>query len=132
MGNDNFGVALAKELCWICCKEVSWPIIMNKVLTPWHKKKVEEMNGKVIGFSDKPCEECLWIMKNAFIIIGFDEEKSDLKNLPEGFYRTGHIVWVKKDIPLVTEFITEKIPGALEKGFCFMPEETMRQIWLIE
>jgi hypothetical protein len=90
------------------------------------------MHGKVIGFSDKPCEECQENLEKAFLFIGFDEQQSDLDNLPEGLYRTGQIVGTKKDIPLVQEFVKNNQPQAIEKGYIFMPDVIMLELGLIE
>ena len=129
---DKFKVALVKELCIICAKEMDGPIIMNTILSEKEANKVKEMHGKVIGFSDKPCEECQENLEKAFLFIGFDEQQSDLDNLPEGFYRTGQIVGTKKDIPLVQEFVKNNQPQAIEKGYIFMPDVIMLELGLIK
>ena len=54
----NVEVALIKELCPVCCKEIDGPIIMNKMFTEKAAKKIKELNGKVVGFADHCCEEC--------------------------------------------------------------------------
>lgn len=127
-----FEVSLCKEICLICGKEVDGPIVMNSILTEHHARKVKELHGKVIGFAEKPCKECQSDLNKAFLFIGFDESKSDLDNLPEGFYRTGHIVGTKKDIPLVQEFVKKHQPKALEKGYVFMPHTIMAEFGLIK
>lgn len=131
MENNNLEVALTKEICFICGNEVDGPIVMNKILTKEHADQAKKCHNKVIGFTEEPCNECKKNMEKAFMIIGFDEDKSDLTNLPEGFYRTGAIIGVKKDIPLVQEFIKEQQPQAIEKGYIFMPELVMAQLNLI-
>lgn len=98
---NKLGVALVKELCPICAKTIDGPIIMNTVLTKSKAAKVEEMNGKVIGFSEDCCKECKENSKVGFPLIIIDEEKSG-KTFKE-IYRTGQLFFVKKDIPLVTE-----------------------------
>ena len=128
---NNFGVSLTKEACIICLKEIDGPIIMNTKLTKKEKEKIEKLNGKIIGFAKEPCDECKENIKKAFMFIGFYEDKSDMDNLPQGFYRSGHIVGTKKEIPLVQEFVKNNIPGAIEKGYCFMPVKIMKQIGLI-
>lgn len=129
---SEVGTALAKEICIICIKEQDGPILINTILTEQEAKKVEKMHNQVIGFADKPCESCQKMMEQAFIFIGFDEEKSDMENLPYGFYRSGHIVGTKKDIPLVQEWVKDNIPNAIEQGFCFLPHIVMKNIGLIE
>lgn len=124
-------VSLCKEVCLICGKEMDGPIIMNSVLTKKHAESVKDLHGKVIGFSEKPCEECQSNLEQAFLFIGFDEEKSDLENLPQGFYRTGHIVGVKKEIPLVQDFVKKHQPKAIETGYIFMPHIIMEKFGLI-
>jgi hypothetical protein len=124
-------VSLCKEICLICGKEIDGPIVMNSILTQKHAQQVKELHGKVVGFAEKPCEECQSNLEQAFLFIGFDEEKSNLENLPQGFYRTGHIVGVKKEIPLVQEFVKQHQPKALEKGYIFMPHIIMEKFGLI-
>ena len=130
--NNNLKVVLTKELCIICTKEVDGAIILNSLLTKKAAKEVKELHGKVVGFAKEPCEECKADLEKAFLFIGYDEEKSDLNNLPQGFYRTGHIISTKKDIPLVQEFVKEKQPKALEKGFIFMSHKVMGHFGLIK
>lgn len=132
MNKRNFEVALVKELCPICLKEMDGPIIMNQMLNEKAAKEVKECQGKVIGISETPCDECKKDLEKAFIFIGFDESKSDMKHLPEGFYRTGHIVGVKKDIPLVQEFVKEKSPKGYEAGYLFIPRIVMEELGLIK
>ena len=97
---NNLAVALVKELCPICCKEMDGPIVMNKRLTKPQKKKVEEINGKVIGFADHCCEECAKYKDKAVFFIGIDENKSSKDSL-QNLYRTGQIVGIKKDSNIV-------------------------------
>ena len=58
MTKDNISVALAKELCFLCTKEVDGPLLLNKRLTVADAEKVKELHGKAIGWTKKPCEEC--------------------------------------------------------------------------
>ena len=130
--SEKLETALVKEICIVCLKEQDGPTLMNTILTESEAKKVKELHQKVIGFTDKPCNKCQEEMKDAFMFIGFDEEKSDMDNLPQGFFRTGHGVGVKKDIPLVQEWVKDNIPNAIEKGFCFIPHVVMKNLGLIK
>lgn len=129
---EIIGVALTKELCLICAEANDAEIIMNTELTPFMADKVKELHGKVTKWAEKPCKTCQENLDKSFLFIGFDESKSDLNNLPEGFYRTGHIVGVKKNIPLVQEFVKEHEPNALKKGFIFIPLEAMKKFGLVK
>lgn len=100
MSNNKLGVALVKELCPICCKEMDGPIIMNKRLTNPQKKEVENMNGKVIGFADHCCKECAEYKDDAVFFISIDESKSNNNSLEE-LYRTGKISGIKKDSDII-------------------------------
>ena len=77
----NIGVALVKELCPVCGKPMDGPIVMNKRLTKPQKKKVEDMNGKVIGFADHCCEECSKYKDEAVFFVSIDESKSSKDSL---------------------------------------------------
>ena len=105
MSNNELklGVALTKELCPICCKEMNGPIIMNKRLTKPQKQKVEEMNGKVIGFANHCCEECAKYKDEAVFFIGIDESKCSSHHLKD-LYRTGQIVAIKKESNIMDYF----------------------------
>ena len=97
------GVALVKELCPICCKEIDGPIIMNRVLTEKYANNVENMHGKVIGFADHCCEECVKYKDEAVFFIGVDESKCSSHHLKD-LYRTGQIVAIKKESNIMNYF----------------------------
>lgn len=102
--NKPFEVALAKQLCPICCSEHE-VILMNQELTEKAANEVKEANGKVIGFLEEPCNECQKYFKDGYIaMIGIDPEKSTLSNDDDttvnltGMYRTGQLGWIKRDV----------------------------------
>ena len=129
---NNFETALVKELCIVCTKEQAGAIVMNQKLTPKAAADVKAMHNKVVGFAEKPCEECAKNMEVAFMFVGFDPDKSDMENLPYGFYRTGHIIGTKKDIPLVTELVKDVDPKAIDKGYIFMEIQAMKDLNLVQ
>lgn len=100
---NNLGVALVKELCPVCCKEIDGPIIMNRVLTEKCANDVKNMNGKVIGFADHCCEECSKYKDEAVFFIGIDESKCSSYYLKD-LYRTGQIVAIKKESNIIDYF----------------------------
>lgn len=103
--SEDFGLALAKELCPICAKEIDGPIVIGQVLSKKNAQKVNEMNGKVIGWSRKPCPECQkFIDDGIFFVIGIDIEKSTEK----GLYRSGNIVGLKSDCDFVKSLTEEQ------------------------
>ena len=100
---NNLGVALVKELCPICCKEIDGPIIMNRVLTEEYANNVENMHGKVIGFADHCCKECAKYKDEAVFFIGIDESKCSSHHLKD-LYRPGQIVAIKKESNIMDYF----------------------------
>jgi hypothetical protein len=120
-------VALVKEACIICGKEIDGPIIMNTKLTKKAAEEVKNLNGKVIDFAEEPCNECKKIMKQGIVLIGYDEEKSDLTNLPYGFYRTGQVLVAKKDSNLI-KYFEEQHPNISEKGYIFIPQTIINNL----
>ena len=101
--SDNkpeLGVALTKELCPICCKEMDGPIVMNKRLSKFQREKVESMHNKVIGFADHCCKECAEYKDDTVFFISIDESKSNNNSLEE-LYRTGKISGIKKDSDII-------------------------------
>ena len=128
MANVDLGVALVKYVCPICGKinEDDSAIVMNKRLTKSEAKKVEAMNGQVVGFSDKPCKECQsCIDKGAFMIIGVDADKTDDMQNP---YRSGHLVGIKK----TSEFYKHLPDEYKKKDAVFMDYREMAKVGMID
>lgn len=100
MSSSMLEVAMVNEICPICCKETGHQLVMNKILNKNQAEKVKEMHGKTIGFSD-PCEKCQGHLDNGYIaLLGIDPEKSSAKDGTvklENIYRTGVLIWIKKD-----------------------------------
>lgn len=91
MKDKTLGVALVKEACPLCGRLQDGPILMNTRLTEMLAEAVEDLNGKVIGYSDEPCATCTDLMTQGFLLIGIDEDKS--KDDMENPYRSGQ-QWV--------------------------------------
>lgn len=96
----KLGVALVHRVCPICCRKVEEEILINSKLSTKYAEKVEELNGKAIGFSDDACEECSKYKNECVYIISIDSEKSDMKTM-ESIYRMGYISGVKNDSDFV-------------------------------
>ena len=92
---NKVGVALTKELCPICTKELSGDIVMNTKLTEHNAKEVEKLHGQVIGWSKKPCDDCQEMQKQGFVLIGAVEAKTTDTTNP---YRSGNIWCVKEEV----------------------------------
>jgi len=123
--SEDFGVALAKELCPICAKELDGPILMGNVLSKKNAQQVNEMNGKVIGWSQKPCSECQkHIDEGVFFIIGIDVEKCN----EEGVYRSGHIIGIKRD----SEFVKHLEENAQKANAIYMDFREMIRSGMID
>jgi hypothetical protein len=118
----KLGVALAKELCPICTKEIEGPILMNTQLTPGEAKKVEELHGQVIGWSKEPCAECKEMKEKGFILIGAVEKKTTDVTNP---YRSGNI-WVVRP-SVATDLFGEQVPKA---GAAFIDVNVAHQMGL--
>lgn len=99
MEKEDFKVALCKELCPICGKEMDGPIVMNQVLTKEAADGVEALNGKVIGWADHCCKDCTKYKDRAVFFIGIDDGKSE----PNNPYRTGKMVGINKDSDFITK-----------------------------
>jgi type II secretory ATPase GspE/PulE/Tfp pilus assembly ATPase PilB-like protein len=109
---NKLGVALVKELCPICTKEVESSIVMNTKLTEANAKKVEAMhNGNT--WSKTLCTECADMKSKGFILIGAVEKKTGDTTNP---YRSGNI-WVVKQEVAETLFAPH---GAPKSGVAFI------------
>lgn len=116
------GVALTKEACRLCGKEVDGPIVMNSRLTKNEAKKAEDLHGECIGYAEKPCEECQGLMKQGFLLIECDESKTEDHSNP---WRTGR-QWVIKQEAAKRIFQN----ADLSKGAAFIPIEVSDMLGL--
>lgn len=122
MNNDRNTVGVALTKCYIC-GEVN-AIILNTRLTPYHAKKVEDMNGKVI--SPEPCNKCKEYMKQGVILISVRDGESG--NNP---YRTGGWVVVKDEaIKRIIDAPMNK--EILKKRIAFLEDSTWKALGLPE
>ena len=124
MSNSGIGVAIVHEVCPICGKPMNEFILMNSKIDPKYAKKIEEDNGKAIGYSRDACKECLKYKDDAIFCIAIDETKSK----PNNPYRTGQLVGVCKDFQLFIdepEFILKTKNGV---SYCFVEENIGKQI----
>lgn len=92
---NKLGVALTKELCPICAKEMDGAILINKKLTSGEAKKVENLHGKVVAWSKELCPSCKDMKSKGFILIGAVEAKTTDNTNP---YRSGNIWCVKEEV----------------------------------
>ena len=120
---DNLEVALVKELCPVCGKEMDGPIILNSILTTNEAKKVKDLHNKVIGFADHCCDECARYKDEVVFFVGIDASKSSKDSLKD-LYRTGKISGIKKEADIIKSFKDYII--TIEDGtqIVFIDEET--------
>lgn len=124
--SDTVGIACAKELCPICCKEIDGPILIGNRFSKKRAEQINNLNGKVIGFAKEPCENCKELIdKGCFFVIGIDISKTDDMSNP---YRSGHIVGIKRD----SNFYRSLDPGFRRKDALYMDYNVMIQIGLIQ
>lgn len=120
--DKKLGVALAKELCPICAKEIEGPILMNTRLTSGEAEKVEKLHGQVIGWSKEPCAECKEMKEKGFVLIGAVEKKTTDVTNP---YRSGNI-WVVAH-SVATDLFGENPP---KSGVAFIDVNVAQQMGL--
>ena len=129
MSEPRIGVALVKELCRCCTKEMDGPIVINSRLTESMAKKVEDMHGKVTGFAEKPCDECQDLMEQGCILVTVDEKLTDDMNNP---YRTGGF-FVMKDEAIMRIFDVEMAESLVNKTrFGYIEHDAATQLGLFE
>ena len=128
---DNLAVALVKELCPVCGKEMDGPIILNSILTTNVAKKVKDLHNKVIGFADHCCEECAKYKDEAVFFVSIDESKSSGGSL-ENLYRTGKISGIKKDIDMIKQFKDYIITIKDGTQIVFIDENAGKKLGLFE
>lgn len=119
-------VSLVNYLCPVCGNIAEEGIIMNSLLSKEVASEVEKLNGKAIGFSDHACKKCSEYKDTTVFFIGIDLEKSS----DEEVYRTGQVVGIKDDAPLVLhckEYIRSLKDGT---RFCFIDELAGKKIGL--
>lgn len=130
MNKDSLGVALTKELCPACLKEMNGAIVMNTRLSIPQARKVEELHGKVVGIADHFCEECDGYAKQGIIIVTIDESKTEDRKNP---WRTGGFFVVTDSyIERLMDDSPALLEQTLEKRMCYMPHEVAEGIGLFE
>lgn len=94
-GKNTVGLALIKELCPVCAKEMDGPII---ILTKKNAEEVESLHGQVLGYSNKLCTDCQKVLdekgEDFVYLIMVDETKTEDKRNP---YRTGKVYMYDKN-----------------------------------
>jgi hypothetical protein len=120
MKENVLGVALVKRACPACGALEDGEIVMNTVLTKNNADKVNELNGKAIGYMDKPCKNCSELIEKGFLLIGCIESLSDDPTNP---YRSGH-QWV------ITNEAAERMfdKEMLKRGVAFIDVEVAKQL----
>ncbi len=127
MNESNVGVALVKEVCRCCSKEMEGPIVLNTRLNPSSAKKVEDMHGKVVGFAPEPCDECKGYMEKGVILVSVDEKLTEDMDNP---YRTGGF-FVLKDEAIERIFNKDMADQIVHKTrFGFIEHNTAVEIGL--
>ncbi len=124
MKENVLDIALVKEACPLCAKTEDGPIIMNSILTTDRAKKVEELNGKVIGMMDKPCSECQELMKQGILLIGVIDSKSNDHVNP---YRSGN-QWVVSEEFVRKSFDSKSAEAVVKKGASFFSVEAAHKM----
>ena len=131
MNNGNLGVALVKELCPVCGKEIDGPIILNSILTENEAKKVKDLHNKVIGFANHCCEECSKYKDKAVFFVSIDESKSSKDSL-KNLYRTGKISGIKKEADIIESFKDYIITIKDGTQIVFIDEETGKNLGIFK
>lgn len=126
---NNFEVALVKELCFICNKEIDGPIVINSLLTEKAANEVKQLHGKCVGYSDKLCPECQKLANQGLIILEIDSEKSESNNP----YRTGKLWVIKEDCDLALD-MKEKgfVINKFGCNFVFIDQEATKELGFYE
>lgn len=127
MTEQKLGVALVKELCPACTKEMDGPIVLNKRLNKTAAKKVEDMHGQVVGVADHFCEECQGYADQGIIFVGIYEDKTEDMSNP---YRSGLFAVVKEDAvkDMVEEPLLSRI---LEKRMTYIDHDVAIQMGMV-
>ena len=123
---NNLGIALTK--CFFCGNDDK--IIINTYFTKNKSQRIKEMHGKIIDTD--PCPKCKKYMEKGIILIGYDTEKSDLDNLPEGFWRTGEFIVLTengfRDLAEYLDMPIEQIENVFKQRFLFIPTHIAQQL----
>lgn len=123
MNDDKIlGVALTKEACPACGALIDGPIVMNTKLTKKAAEETENLHGKVIGYLEKPCDNCKGLMSKGFLLIGVDMDKTEDETNP---YRSGH-QWV------ISHEAAEKMFNDINRnlGYAYISTHIARHIGL--
>ena len=131
MSNGNLGVALVKELCPVCGKEIDGPIILNSILTENEAKKVKDLHNKVVEFANHCCKECSKYKDKVVFFVSIDESKSSKDSL-KNLYRTGKISGIKKEADIIKSFKDYIITIKDGTQIVFIDEETGKNLGIFK
>lgn len=117
---NKLGVALVKRACRLCASVYDGDIVMNTILSERRAAEVEKLHGQVVGYLDKPCDKCQELMKQGFLVIEVDEDKTDDVSNP---YRTGRQYVIKHEFAV--RILGEE---GVKKGVAFITDKAWKQI----
>ena len=122
MKDVNIGVALTKEACQLCGALMEGPVAINMYPDPTVAAKIEEFEGKCIGYAKEPCPSCKECMEKGFVLIGVDEDQTTDQANP---YRSGQ-KWVISH-EKAKELFTDE---ALELGWMWLSTKVAARLGL--
>lgn len=131
MQNKKIAIAIQTKIC-LCCgkehKDDSCILIDRRFCSDVVKEEREKKMSQPSGYCD--CNECKQYKEKGIIIIGYDENKSDMSNIPFGFYRTGEFIVITENgvnsLPIPDDIKT----SAIKNRILFIPSELAKELIL--
>lgn len=126
---NKIGVALVKRRCIVCGKDYDAEIVMNTHLIESKAKEVKSLHGEVVGWLDKPCEECQKLMKMGIMVIVYDKDKTSEPPDITTIYRTGQQYVLTEDaVKRILEDKPEDIEEVLRKRIIVIDKDLVEEM----
>jgi len=129
MKDPKLGVALTK--CYYCQEDSD--ILINRILTTQHAKRVEKAHGKIVNMV--PCSKCQEYMEAGIIFITISDSQSDKdwkkEEIPNP-HRTGGWFVIRDEAVSRMPFSDELKAYTLEKRWAFIEHEAAEKLGFFE
>jgi len=127
--NKRLPIAMQTAIC-LCCgkahKDDTAILLGTQFKTEETAERLEKEMYEPSTYQD--CEACTKYKEQGVILVGYDEEKSDLTKMPTHAFRTGEFLVVTvegvKKLPIPEEFINQ----AIKKRILFIPTQLAQQL----
>lgn len=112
MGNSTQEKCIVNFKCPVCFKAAIEYEMVSRNSTELEYEFMDRMNGKALGFIDRPCDKCQEDLKDGFIIIIYDKART--KDMDDPF-RLGIVTIKARDITRLSDDVKKEYENNIGK-----------------